>query len=93
MRFKRPEKEPELGKKYRCKISGYEGIATSRTEFLNGCVRYALAGKADPNDTSKEPPVFSFDVEELEPVESEPVSVKSVPTGGPQDRVAPRSHR
>lgn len=28
----------KLGSKVRCKITGFEGIAITRTEWLNGCV-------------------------------------------------------
>jgi len=31
-----------LGKKYRDTISGYEGIAVTRVEYLYGCVRVGL---------------------------------------------------
>ena len=32
----------ELGKKAKCKITGFTGIISSRCEFLTGCDRYAL---------------------------------------------------
>lgn len=38
-----------LGKKVRDKISGYEGIAIGRTEFLNGCIRVGIQPKLDKN--------------------------------------------
>jgi len=31
-----------LGLKAVCKITGFEGVITSRVEFLTGCNRYAL---------------------------------------------------
>lgn len=31
-----------LGKPLRCKITGFEGIATAVVEYLNGCVQYCL---------------------------------------------------
>jgi len=31
-----------LGDQLRDKITGFTGIATGRTEWLNGCIRYAL---------------------------------------------------
>jgi len=34
-----------LGDKVRCIVSGHIGIAVARTEFLNGCVQYSVAGK------------------------------------------------
>lgn len=35
-------KKIKLGKKYRDTISGYEGTATGRYEYLSGCVRIEL---------------------------------------------------
>lgn len=35
-----------LGQKYKDPITGYSGVATSRTVYLNGCVRICLTGKA-----------------------------------------------
>ena len=32
----------KLGQKVRDKITGFEGIATVRTEFLNGCIQYCI---------------------------------------------------
>ncbi len=37
--------EIKLGDKVRDKVSGYEGIATSRTEFLNGCFQIEVTAK------------------------------------------------
>jgi len=33
---------PNLGKMYRDMYTGWEGVATSRYEHLNGCVQYSL---------------------------------------------------
>lgn len=32
----------KLGERYKDKITGFEGIATARSEFLNGCKRTLL---------------------------------------------------
>ena len=37
--------EVELGDKVRCKVTGFTGIATARTVFLNGCIQYSVTGK------------------------------------------------
>ncbi len=34
-----------LGKMLRCRITGFEGIATARVEYLNGCIQYCLKPK------------------------------------------------
>ena len=35
--------EIELGDKVRDLITGYEGIAVAKTEFINGCVQFSVA--------------------------------------------------
>jgi len=37
--------EIELGDTVKDKVSGFKGIATSRTEFLNGCIQYDVVPK------------------------------------------------
>lgn len=36
----------ELGREAKDVVSGYKGIVTARTEYLNGCVRFHLRPKA-----------------------------------------------
>ena len=71
----------ELGTKLRDTISGYEGIAISRIEFLNGCVQYALRVKVGKDQ--KLPEVEYFDSQQLEEVEKprKPV-IRKTWTGG-----------
>lgn len=52
-----------LGQKVRCKLTGIEGIATSRCEFLYGCVRVGVQGKA--NKEGKAPDVQYIDEPQL----------------------------
>ncbi|HEC40028.1 hypothetical protein LCGC14_0509660 [marine sediment metagenome] len=40
----------KLGEKVRDKITGFVGIATAKTEFLNGCIQYDVIPKADKNN-------------------------------------------
>lgn len=40
----------ELGKRYKDSITEFEGVATSRTVYLNGCVRIGLEGKGKPGE-------------------------------------------
>lgn len=51
-----------LGKKYRDDVSGFEGVATARYEFLNGCVRYQLTAESKEG---KAPDELVFDEEQL----------------------------
>ena len=37
----------KLGKKYRDTITGYEGTATGRAEYLNGCISVLLEGEGE----------------------------------------------
>ena len=32
----------ELGQRVRDKVTGFEGIATTRVEYLNGCIQYCV---------------------------------------------------
>jgi hypothetical protein len=86
------ETEIVLGKRYRDTISGWEGTAVSRHEYLHGCLRYGI------EDLNKdgEPVDYCFDAPRLVPVEEAPkpeekVEVVSARTGGPHDRRTPPS--
>ena len=35
----------ELGNKVKDTVTGYEGIATARIEYLNGCIQYCVKPK------------------------------------------------
>ena len=35
----------ELGQKVKDMVTGFTGIATARTEWMNGCVRYCVEAK------------------------------------------------
>lgn len=36
----------QLGDKVRCLVTGFEGIVTGRTEYINGCVQILVRPKA-----------------------------------------------
>lgn len=75
------EKDLVLGKKYRDAVSGWEGVATAKYEFMNGCTRICLAASKDG-----EPKEYVFDIEQIQPVEAPPVErSRPSPTGGPRD--------
>lgn len=74
----------ELGEKVRDKISGVEGVAVSRTQFLNGCIQYGVCPKAKKGAT--EIPIWNIDQQQLEVVEKKGkklVIKKKRPLGGP----------
>lgn len=66
----------KLGKKYRDSITGFEGVATGRFEYLYGCIRYCLEGI----DKDGKPDERIFDEQRL-------TDTPTAKTGGP--RVAP----
>lgn len=73
-----------LGDLVRDRVTGFTGIATARTEWLNKCVRWQLQPR-ELKDGKVQPPEV-FDEEQCEVVEAEAVPIeKEVPTGGDRD--------
>lgn len=71
-----------LGETVKDKVSGLVGITTSRTEFLNGCVQYAVMPKIKKGGT--EIPCWNIDQGQLEVIKKNKiVKVKKKNTGGP----------
>lgn len=58
----------KLGDKVRDKVSGYEGIATSRTEYLNGCFQIEITARLKKGKTpsAEEISGLSLDEQQLE---------------------------
>lgn len=80
----------KLGCKYRDTVTGYEGVAIGRFEYLSGCVRIEL----ERADKDGKPESFVFDVQRLAHVECAasppaPTVVSHARVGGPQDRTPP----
>jgi hypothetical protein len=73
----------KLGDKVRDVVTGYEGIATAVTEWLNKCVRYAVTSQ----DLHEGKPIEAkwFDEEQLEVVEEKSIVTMSKSTGGPKE--------
>jgi len=57
----------KLGQKVKCTVTGFTGIATSRVEYLNGCVQFAVTPQKKPKD-SKYPDGSYIDEGQLEVV-------------------------
>ena len=72
-----------LGKIYKEKVSGFEGVATGKTEYLWGCVRILVtAEKLDKEGNVKE---LWFDEPQLELVGKKIVKrAATTSTGGPR---------
>ena len=71
----------ELGDKLRDTVSGLEGVAVARTEYMNGCTQYQVLPKMKKGTT--EMPSWHIDEEQLELVKSKTKIRKKKPTGGP----------
>ena len=56
----------ELGNKVRDLVTGFEGIAIARIEYLNGCVQIALKGPAVDNETKD---AHYLDINQLEKID------------------------
>ena len=73
--------EIELGDKVKDKISGFEGIAVSRTVFINGCVQYGVVPRVTKGE--KYPEEVGIDEDSLIVVKKNTVETKEEDeTGG-----------
>lgn len=70
----------KLGNKVKDIVTGYEGIAVSKVEYLNGCVQYCVKPKIDAD--GKMPEGQYIDVQQLRFVESGLEELEISPTGG-----------
>jgi hypothetical protein len=80
----------QLGKLVRDKVSGMSGIATSRTTFLNGCIRIAVQPKIDKDE--KLPDEKWFDEDQIEII-GEGISMPEKKVGGPNSNCPPSQQR
>jgi hypothetical protein len=71
----------KLGQKVRDVITGFEGIATARVEYLNGCIQYCVKQQKLAKDGAVRDGVY-FDHAQLKVV-GDGVSVLAKDTGGP----------
>jgi hypothetical protein len=72
----------ELGRLYRDTVSGWEGTATARYEYMNGCVRVEISS----HDKDGKPEAFVFDIQQVEPVPAPvPIASEAALVGGPRD--------
>lgn len=74
-----------LGIKARDRVTGVEGILDSRSEWLNGCLRYSLQPQAKEASPDKIPESYWLDEGQLEKVDDglNTKPVKKTRTGGP----------
>jgi hypothetical protein len=80
----------KLGLKARDRITGFTGTLTSRTEFLNGCVRYTITPPLDKDGKFVDDRWFDEQqIELLEVVEEATEKVERRATGGPASSSPP----
>ncbi|OHE72587.1 MAG: hypothetical protein A2Z99_05465 [Treponema sp. GWB1_62_6] len=75
-----------LGKKYKDKITGFEGVATGFVQYISGCNQALLAPIA--TEINRLPDSSWLDVQRLEPVGKEMIVLDNSATPG-CDRAAP----
>jgi len=74
-----------LGEKYRDGITGFEGVATARYEFLHGCVRYCL----EKGDKDGKPTELVVDEQRIEMLKTKKKPKATATTGGPRGSSRP----
>lgn len=77
----------KLGQKVRDIITGFEGTATGRTEYLTGCVQISIVPPVDKDGKVQEG--HWFDEDRLQIIEAKPVKLNIKNDGGPHPE-APR---
>lgn len=83
----------ELGSKVRDSITSFEGTVTSRTEYLNGCVRYGVQSNNLKDGKTIDPEWF--DIQQLTVIEEPSLSCDDAENketdsvGGPGDVPTP----
>jgi hypothetical protein len=79
----------KLGSKVRDTISGFEGIATGRAVYLNGCISVNVEG---PIKTDGERSNLWFDEQRIEVIESDHFKPQesAATAGGPLHSTPPR---
>ena len=79
----------KLGQKVRDAVTGFEGIATSKVEYINGCVQF---GVQPASNDGKFPDSVYIDHQRLQVV-GEPIAMPSSDTGGVMRDAPPAAYR
>lgn len=76
-----------LGDRVRDKISGFQGIVTGRTEYLNGCARVVI----EPEELHDGQIIESryFDEQQIQVIEAGVIARGDMTTGGPRVNTPP----
>ncbi|KKN59799.1 hypothetical protein LCGC14_0537970 [marine sediment metagenome] len=79
--------EIQLGDKVRCKVTGFIGIATAKTVFLNGCTQYSVTGKVGKDNKLLVENEASIDEQSIELIKpKEKKKIKKESNGGEMRR-------
>lgn len=72
----------KFGDRVRDKVSGFQGIATAKHEYMNGCIRFTV----DSEEMKDGKPVDGqwYDEQQLEVVNEKALEVKPAQVGGPR---------
>lgn len=70
----------ELGDKVKDNVSGFTGVVTAITHFLNGCTQCEITPKAKEGE--KYPEIVSIDIGQLIIIAPKRKKVKKKPIGG-----------
>ena len=63
----------KLGQKVKDVVTGFEGIVTSRCEYMNGCVQLSVAPKVNPKEKWVKPKEKWFDESQLRVLVKKPI--------------------
>lgn len=78
--------EIKLGDKVRCKITGFEGVAVAKSEFINGCIQFSVVPKISKKEPGLMPDPTEIDSHSLEVIPSKKKKIIKSETGGPNHR-------
>lgn len=74
-----PEELSMLGNTYKCKITGFKGVATGVCYYISGCTQILICGKTDKESNT---PALWIDVQRLEQVKAKRIVLKNEETPG-----------
>lgn len=75
-----------LGDEVKCSVTGFRGVVTSVTEYLNGCVQCGV--QAPLGKDGKWGENYAIDESQLVLVKAAKVKVEKKPVGGPSRRLS-----
>ena len=80
----------ELGQYVRDEVTGFEGVATARVEYLNGCIQYCVRPRVNKDGEMQEAHYID-DVQLV--VVGKGIVIKVEADGGPSPDVPPTNYK